>query len=188
VTSRAPRRGAIVWAIVPFDVTQPFRVAEPDSSETPYPESADLRRAVFDRKLGGEFELIVGAKLRPVVLLSNRPTGRLGDSAALRLTRLSKYDVASQQRIRDTEEEALFHLGHDRRQYGLDQEYAINLTSLHRVHHSAIAGAPVGHLRDGEYRTVCERMITVSDIDISHLVTVKAAEFIERLKQRREDR
>jgi hypothetical protein len=65
-------------------------------------------------------------------------------------------DPADQQAVRDGDGETLFYLGHDKRKYGMDKEYVIVLTSLHRVHRSAIVGNPVGAIDQAELRTLCE--------------------------------
>lgn len=184
MTAKLGHKGAIAWAISAFDAEAPFRVAQPDVSEVRFDDARGLAGAVLQRRMPGDFELTVGAKLRPVLLLQDRPLGRFQDFAALRLMRLEKFDAAEQQRIRDGEEETLFHLGHDKRRYGLDKEQAIVLTSLHRIHRSAIATPPIGRLNEPELRTVAERLVTVSELDIANLVTRKAAEFVERLRQR----
>ena len=180
----SPCKGAIVWAISPFDVKQPFRVIEHDGTETRLPDAQTLARSVFKREMAGDFEIALGAKLRPVLLLQDRPGGRLEDFAALRLLRIEKFDPADQQTIRDGNEETLFYLGHDKRKYGMDKEYAVLLTSLHRVHHSAIATNPVGCVDQAEFRTICERLVHISDLDLSNLIVRKANELLARLARR----
>lgn len=178
------RKGAIVWTISPFEVKQPFRVVEHDGTETRLPDAQTLAHKVFKREMAGDFEIAVGAKLRPVLLLQDRPVGRFEDFAALRLLRIEKFDLADRQRIRDGDEQTLFHLGHDKRKYGMDKEYAVVLTSLHRVHRSAIAANPVGCVDQAEFRTICERLIHISDLDLSNLIARKANELVARLARR----
>ncbi len=177
------RRRAIVWAISAFEVKQPFRVIEHDGSETRLADASSLARKVLAREMSGEFELAVAAKLRPVLLLQERPARRFEDFAALRLTRLEKFNATDQQAIRDGQEQTLFYLGHDKRKYGIDKEYAIMLTSLHRIHSSAIVGEPVGSVDSGEFRTICERLVQVSDLDLSHLIVRRAGELVARLTE-----
>ncbi|HWT94598.1 MAG TPA: hypothetical protein VN238_16500 [Solirubrobacteraceae bacterium] len=186
MTARAGHKGAIVWAVAAFDAEEPFRIAQPDGSEVRFADARELAGAVAHRKMPGDFELIVGAKLRPVLLLQDRPLGRFQDFAALRLMRLERFAPDEQQRIRDGEEETLFYLGHDKRRYGLDKEHAVVLTSLQRIHRTAIATKPIGRLNEAELRTVAERVATVSELDLSNLVAHKAAEFVQRLRQQRE--
>jgi len=177
-------QGSIVWAISAFDVREPFRVIEHDGSETSFADAQEIARKVLAREMDGKFELAVGAKLRPVILLQDRPVARFKDFAALRLIRLEKFAPPDQQRIRDGEEETLFYLGHNKAKYGMDQEYAAALTSLHRVHRSAIAAPSVGAVDQAEFRTICERLIKISDLDLSNLIVRKASELIERIKNR----
>jgi hypothetical protein len=109
---------------------------------------------------------------------------RSQDFAALRLMRLEKFGPADQQAIREGEEETLFYLGHDKRKYGMDKEYAVLLTSLHRVHRSAIATDPVGALDEAGLRTICEREVKVSDLDLSNLIARKAGDLVARPARR----
>lgn len=173
--------GSIVWAISGFDVKQPFRILEHDGTETRVDDAEGLARRVERKALAGEFELVVGAKLRPVILLQDRPVGRFEDFAALRLTRLQKFAAHEQQRIRDGEEETLFYLGHDKAKYGMDKEYAVILTSLHRVHRSAVATRAVGAVDRAEFRTICERLVKISDLDLANLIVRQAGELVKRL-------
>jgi hypothetical protein len=184
VTTPSARKGAIVWAISPVEVKQPFRVIEHDGTETRLPDAQTLARKVFKKEMAGDFEIAVGAKLRPVLLLQDRPAGRFEDFAALRLLRIEKFDPADQQTIRNGDEETLFYLGHNKRKYGMDKEYAVVLTSLHRVHRSAIVSSPVGAVDQAEFRTLCERLVHVSDLDLANLIARKANEFVARLAQR----
>jgi hypothetical protein len=184
VISQPARKGAIVWAISAFDVKQPFRVLEHDGTETHLPDAQSLARSVLGQEMAGDFEIAVRAKLRPVLLLQDRPASRFQDFAALRLMRVEKLAPAERQTVRDGNEETLFYLGHDSGKYGMDKEYAVLLSSLHRVHRSAIASNPVGAVDEAELRTICERLVKVSDLDLSNLIACKAAEFAGRLAQR----
>jgi hypothetical protein len=177
-------KGAIVWAISAFEVKQPFGIIEHDGTETRVPDAQRLARKVLGKEIGSDFEIAVGAKLRPVVLLQDRPAGRFEDYAALRLVRLEKFDPVDQQTIRNGDEETLFYLGHDRRKYGMDKEYALLLTSLHRVHRTAVASRPVGAVDKAEFRTISERLVHISDLDLSSLIARRASELITRLTQR----
>ncbi len=188
MSSTPTGRGAIVWAISAFEVGQPFRVVEHDGTETRLQDAQSLARRVLRKEMAGDFEIAVGAKLRPVLLLQDRPVGRFEDYAALRLVRLEKFDAQDQQAIRDGSEETLFHLGHDRRKYGMDKEYAVLLTSLHRVHRTALASKPVGSVDRAEFRTISERLVRISDLDLSNLIARRANELVGRLTQRRSPR
>lgn len=188
MSTPSARKGAIVWATSAFEVKTPFRVLQHDGTETRLADARSLAAKVLGKEMAGDFELAVGAKLRPVLLLQDRPAARLQDFAALRLTRLEKFDPSDQQAIRDGQEETLFYLGHDKRKYGMDKEYAVILSSLHRVHRSAIATAAVGAVDEAEFRTICERLVKISDLDLSNLIARKAAEFVARLRQQETSR
>lgn len=177
------RQGTVVWAISGFEVATPFRVAHHDGSQTEM-TTRELAEAVRDRELAPDFELIIGAKLRPVLLLQDRPASRFSDYAALRLTRVEKFAAADQQRIRSGQEETLFYLPKNKSRYGLAKEHAVLLTSLHRVHASAVASAQVGQIDQAEFRTICERLVRVCDLDISNLIVSEAADFIRQLRER----
>lgn len=177
------RQGAIVWAITPYDVEDPFRVVRHDGSETRYGSGTELAQAVLRRELAPEFDLAVSAKVRPVLLLQDRPVHRFEDYIALPLTRVEKFPSADQQLIRDQREETLFHLGHDKAKYGLDKEYAVRLSGLHRVHTGAIVSGRLGGVDRAELRTICERLVRVADLDISNLVVREGAAFVRRLQE-----
>jgi hypothetical protein len=177
------RQGTIVWAISPFDLAQPFGVVQHDGSEHHYPTGRDLAKAVMAKAEPPEFDVRVPAKVRPVLLLQDRPTERFKDYAALQMSRVEKFAADAQTRIRDGRERSLFYLGHDKAKYGLDKEFAVDLTSLHRVHGSAIVSAPLGRIDIGELRTVCERLVEVCDLDLANLIVRKASELLARLRE-----
>ena len=176
-------QGSVVWAISPFDAAAPFRVVEHDGTETRYMTGGDLGDAILGRRVSPEFELAVSAKLRPVLLLQDRPARRFNDFAALPLTRLQKFDAADQEVIRNGEEPSLFYLGHNKKKYGMDKEYAVQLGGLHRVHISAIVGKPAGAVDLLEFRTVCERLARIADLDLSNLIVREAAAFVKKLTE-----
>lgn len=177
------RQGAILWAITTYQAQRPFRVIEHDGSESRYDSSRDLTQAVLERSVGPEFELAVSAKVRPVLLLQDQPAGRFDDIVALRLTRLQKFSDQEQDQIRRQSEPTLFYLGHDKSKYGLDREYAAVLTSLHRLHTSTLVGKALGSVDQAEFRTLCERLVRVADLDISNLIVREAASFTSRLRR-----
>lgn len=175
--------GAIVWAVIPYIAQAPFRVLEPDGTETRFADARAVARAIRGRQLPGQFELAIAAKLRPVLLIQDRPRGRFADFAALRLVRMEKFSAAEQDAIRSGQEASLLHLGHDESRYGLAREYAVRLTSLHRVHRGTIAGAPVGRVDRADLRAICERVAAFTDLDLSNLVARKAHEFLRRAER-----
>lgn len=76
------------------------------------------------------------------------------------------------------EEETLFYLERDKRKYGIEKEYAVLLTSLHRMHRSAIATDPVGALDEAQFRVICERLVKFCDLDLSNLIPRKAGNLV----------
>jgi hypothetical protein len=121
-----------------------------------YRDAAAVAQAIRDR----EPTFHVQAKLRPVVLLQDRPRGALPEYATLKLAHFTKLSVADQQRVRDGQEPALFFLRVDKSKYGLAQENAVDLNSLVRVHRTAIVTRPVGHLDENEINVLGRRLAT----------------------------
>jgi hypothetical protein len=151
-------RGAIVWALVPFQPEAPFEL-----DGRSFPTVVDVARAIRDGTLSRAPAIQVEVKLRPVVLLQDRPHGSLPEYAALKLARLDKYSRADQERVRQDRRPSLLHLPATQ---GLRRENAIDLTSLVRIHRSAIASAPVGYLKDDDLDAVNRRLATYLDIDL----------------------
>jgi hypothetical protein len=174
-------RGAIVWALVAFEPEAPFEL-----DGRSFPTVGDVAGAMRDGTLARAPALHVDVKLRPVVLLQNRPRGSLPEYAALKLARLAKYSPADQERVRQGRRPSLLHLPATR---GLRHENAVDLTSLVRIHRSAIASAPVGYLGDDELETVNRRLATYLDIDLEAAIAEGVARRWEKLvaAQRRRD-
>ena len=83
-------QGAVVWALVLFENEAPFSVSDDAGATTRYADIRALGQAIRNRRLPPEFTVAIGAKVRPVLLLQDRPQGRLPEYAALKLTRLEK--------------------------------------------------------------------------------------------------
>jgi hypothetical protein len=90
----------------------------------------------------------------------------LPEYAALKLARFTKLKAGDQQRVRDGKDEALFYLPLNRAKYGLEQENAIDLNSLVRVHRSAIVTQPVGRLDANEIDVLGRRLAHFLDVDL----------------------
>jgi hypothetical protein len=177
-------RGAIHYAVVPYAVAPPFRLRTADGSETGHPDAGDLGRAVVDRTLPVEFELVMRAKIRPVLLLHDRPLGRFKEFAALQITSIGNFDPARQEAIRRQEEPALFHLDPRRKPgYGLRKESVVEVNALVRVRHGALAGGCLGRVDQAEFRTICERLARVSDLDLADLIRREAGELVRARRQ-----
>lgn len=174
-------RGAIVWAIVPYVPEAPFRIWLGESQ--PVASISTAGTYAQQAKTGGldaEQTFLVEGKLRPILLMQDRPLGLLPEIVGLRMVRLEALTAEQQQRIRDHKEPSLFHLKVDKK-YGLSKEMAIDLNALIRVHGTAIAGKPVGRLDDYELRSIGERLAEHLDIDLEPLVTAKVEERLEEL-------
>ena len=177
-------RGAIVWAVVPYVPEAPFRLWL--GTDQPIAEIPDVRgfaQQVKDQGLEAEQDFVVRAKLRPVVLMQDRPRGVLKEIVALRMVRLEKLGSAAQERIRGQLEPSLFHLRVHRERYGLDREVAIDLNALVRVHASAFLPRAVGRLDDDEMRVIGQRLAEHLDIDLEPLIAASVEERLGALTQ-----
>ena len=79
-TSLPGRQGAIAWALVLFDNQAPLQVSDQTGHECTHEDIRVLSQAVRERDLRPEFAVRVGAKVRPVLLLQDRPQGRCRSS------------------------------------------------------------------------------------------------------------
>jgi hypothetical protein len=159
-------RGALAWALTTFQPEAPFELTGTDGTTRAYATSADVVRAVKEGELAVTPTFHVEAKLRPLAFLQDRPRGMLPEYAALKLTRLSKLPSADRERVRRGAEPALFYLAKNKAKYGLDQENAIDLNSLVRVHRSFVVTRPVGYLDDIEIDDLGRRLATFLDVDL----------------------
>lgn len=159
-------RGAIVWAFAGFQPGAPFDVVDSGGEVRSYPAVGELAEAMKKGELPQAARFLVQAKLRPVVLLQDRPRGRLPEFAALKLARFTKLARANQQQIRAGGDDALFYLPLNRSKYGLKQENAVDLNSLVRLHQSVIVTSPVGYLDENEIDVLGRRLAKFLDIDL----------------------
>lgn len=175
-------RGAIVWAIVPYVPEAPFRIWLGD--DQPVGEIPDARayaQQVGDQGLEAEQSFVVAGKLRPVVLLQDRPRGALKEIVALRMVRLEPLSPEDQASIRKQQEPSLFHLPVRGDKYGLSKEVAIDLNALVRVHSSAFLPKAVGRLDANEMRVIGERLADHLDIDLEPVIARRVEERLEAL-------
>jgi len=168
----APRglRGAVVWAFTTFQPEAPFTLVGTDGVTRTYATAGDVTRATISGELPKVLAFPAQAKLRPVVLMQDRPLGTLPEYAALKLSRFNKLSSADQQRVRDGQEPALFYLPLNLSKYGLKQENAVDLNSLVRIHRSAIATGAIGYLDLNEIDVLGRRLATFLDIDINRAI------------------
>ncbi len=172
-------------AVVPYSARPPFRLINPDGSETIYHAAREVGRAVAHGAEPIEFEIVLKAKIRPVLLLQDRPLGRFGEYAALQLTGLDNFAAGDREAIREQREPALFYLNpRATTRYGLKKESVVELNSLVRVRREALVGRRLGHVDGAEFRTICERLAAVTDLDLANLVVRKADQLLRRLGSR----
>lgn len=175
-------RGAIVWALVGFTPEAPFRLWHGDGH--PSSSLADARtfaEQARDQGLDAQQTFLVDGKLRPVVLLQDRPRRVLRELVALRMVRLETLPEAARGTIREQREPSLFHLPVRPTKYGLSKEMAIDLNALVRVHATAMVPRAVGRLDDGELRILGQRLIEHLDVDLEPLLARLVEERLELL-------
>jgi hypothetical protein len=174
-------RGAIVWAIVPYVPEAPFRLwLGDDQPVAELPDARSYAEQVREQGLDAEQSFVVQVKLRPVLLLQDRPRGVLKEIVALRMVRLEELPEEHQARIREQHEPSLFHLP-VRERYGLSKEVAIDLNALVRVHGSAFLPKAVGRLDANEMRVVGQRLAEHLDIDLEPLIATRVEERLDAL-------
>jgi hypothetical protein len=159
-------RGAIVWAFTAFQPEAPFELVTEDGGVGLFDTAADVAAAIKAGELSPAPRFVAPAKLRPLVLLQDRPRGVLPEYAALKLARLGKLGATELQRVRDGDDPALFHLRANPPKYGLKEENAVDLNSLVRVHRSAILTRPVGRLDENEIDVLGRRLARFLDVDL----------------------
>jgi hypothetical protein len=175
-------RGAILWAIASYVPEAPFRLWLGDGH--PPGEIADARAFAYQVRqqgLDAEQTFLIKGKLRPVLLLQDRPRRALREIVALRMVRLETLPETQQASIRDQREPSLFHLPVRPAKYGLSKEMAIDLNAIVRVHASAILPRAVGRLDDNELRVVGQRLVEHLDIDLEPLLARLVEERLETL-------
>jgi hypothetical protein len=175
-------RGAIVWAITSYVPEAPLRVWL--GAERPIAEIPDARtyaRQAREQGLDAEQTFLVKGRLRPVVLLQDRPRGVLPEIVALRMLRLEALAPGQQEAIRARREPSLFHLPVRRGRYGLSKEMAIDLNALVRIHSSAFLPKAAGSLDDSELRVLGHRLAEHLDIDLEPVIAARVQERLEVL-------
>jgi mRNA-degrading endonuclease toxin of MazEF toxin-antitoxin module len=175
-------RGAIVWAVAPYVPQAPFRIwGGHEQPVATVATAAELAQHVLRRGLAAEQAFVIDAKLRPVVVLQERPRRALPEYAALRIVRLEELSEARRESVRTDTEPSLFHLPVDPPKYGMTKESAVDLNSLLRIHESAIAGRAIGRLDAAELRVLGERLVEHLDIDLTAAIERKARGLLEKI-------
>jgi hypothetical protein len=98
------------------------RGGEHDGADQPVAEIADARayaRQARHQGLDAEQTFLVGGKLRPVLLLQDRPRGVLPEIVGLRMVCIEELQPPQQESIRARREPSLFYLPVDRRSAAL---------------------------------------------------------------------
>lgn len=175
-------RGAIVWALVGFVPEAPFRLWHGDDQpHSSLPDARTFARQARHQGLDAQQTFLVDGKLRPILLLQDRPRNVLREIVGLRMVRLETIPEAQQTAIRVQREPSLFHLAVRQAKYGLSKEMAIDLNALVRVHASAILPKAVGHLDDNEMRVIGQRLVEHLDIDLEPLLARLVEERLDQL-------
>jgi hypothetical protein len=179
----SPAAGEIYWAIVPYTPATPFQVHVADGTPVEVPTASQI---VDGLRKGGdaEFEFVVRAKARPVLLLSGRSDSRTGDLFALRLLRLEKLSEQERQRVEEQREPSLFHLPPERFP-DLGQDSAAMVTAPIRLHETALdTRKSLGRLDRNEMRALVERFVSYWQFDLRQLLIAQ----IRELRHRRQAR
>lgn len=181
-------RGAVVWAVTPYIPEAPFRLwLGEDQPIATIPDATAYARQAREQGLEAEQTFLVEGKLRPVLLLQDRPRGVMPEIAALRMVRLEALSASEQEGIRAHREPSLFHLAVKPQKYGLSKEMAVDLNALVRIHRSAFVPRAVGRLDDNEMRVIGERLAEHLDIDLEPLIAAKAEARLELLTRPEHD-
>jgi hypothetical protein len=175
--------GEVYWAIVPYTPATPFKVHVADGAPVDVPTASQI---VDGLRKGGdaEFEFVVRAKARPVLLLSGRSDPRTGDLFALRLLRLEKLSSQERQRVEEQREPSLFPLPPERFP-DLAEDSAAMVTGPIRLHETAVdARKALGRLERKEMRALVERFVSYWQFDLRQLLVAQIRELQHRRKAR----
>jgi hypothetical protein len=171
-----------VWAVVPYVPEAPFSLYRVDAEPLELRDATPLFRAA--RKADSEFTFLVRGKVRPVLVLADRPDPRVEEYLALRLVRLSELREETRAKVVAHEDELLLHVRRERVP-GLAEDFAVMIGAPVRVHVTAVDDADVlGRLGNDELRAVHERFVKLHGFDLLELVRDR----IGRLEQLRSER
>lgn len=175
--------GEVYWAIVPYTPATPFKIHVADGAPVEVPSTSQI---VDGLRKGGdaEFEFVVRAKARPVLLLSGRSDPRTGDLFALRLLRLEKLSDQERQRVEEHREPTLFPLS-PKRFPDLAEDSAAMVTAPIRLHETALdTRKELGRLDRKEMRALVERFVSYWQFDLRQLLVAQIRELQHRRKAR----
>lgn len=171
--------GDVYWAIVPYTPAAPFKIHVADGAPVEVPTASQI---VDGLRKGGdaEFEFVVRAKARPVLLLSGHSDPRTSDLFALRLLRLEKLTSQEQQLVEEQREPSLFYLPPERFP-DLGEDSAAMVTAPVRLHETALdTRKSLGRLDREEMRTLVERFVAYWQFDLRQLVIAQIQEIQRR--------
>lgn len=175
-------QGRCYWAIAPFSPASPFRLYAGTEHE---PIPATTRSMVTAARTGGDpqFDAIVAVKARPILVLTET-LQPFGEVLALRLRTFDKLTAADQKRVREQEDDGLFHL--DPALFSkLPQENAAIVTALLRLPVSVIdTSEEHGVLNTNELRVVHERVARAHGLNLDLLALGQAQRLIDRMRSR----
>ena len=175
--------GDVYWAIVPYTPATPSKIHIADGAPVEVPTASQI---VDGLRKGGdaEFEFVVRAKARPVLLLSGHSDPRTGDLFALRLLRLEKLSGQERQRVEEQREPSLFYLSPERFP-DLGEDSAAMVTAPIRLHETALdTRKALGRLDRKEMRALVERFIVYWQFDLRQLLVAQIRELQHRRKVR----
>jgi hypothetical protein len=168
-------RGRILYALFPFTTQLPVRLSKGARYGT-IEEFATVEH-------GAPAEIVVEARLRPVLLVHDGTRGEHGDVICLRVNSVKpglKSDAEVWRRIVEQRHPAFFHLPATATHHGLPRESVIAISSIGTVSKSALLRPAVGGLTHAELQQVNERLARELQLDLAPLVAERARELLRR--------
>ena len=156
-----PMRGEVRWALVPYTFEAPFR-------GTAWTGGLNFDGVVDAARANGRvgIEVIMKAKVRPVVILQSYESTSHGAYAVLRTRRLETMTAATQASVRAGDDPAL-HLLADA--YA-GSKRAVLLNGLTRIDSTAIERELIGRIDDAEMATISRGIAGLLELDLDQLV------------------
>lgn len=161
-----PMRGEVRWALVPYTFEAPF-------VGTAWTGGIDFNGVVDATRANGRvgIELIIKAKVRPVVILQSFESTSHGAYAVLRTRRMETMTAAAQTSVRAGDDPAL-HLLADK--YA-GSKRAVLLNGLARIDSTAIEREIIGRIGEAEMATISRGIAGLLELDLDQLVQERVA-------------
>jgi len=161
-----PMRGDVRWALVPYTFEAPFM-------GTAWTGGVDLDGVVDAARANGRvgIELIMKAKVRPVVILQSFESTSHGAYAVLRTRRMETMSAAAQASVRDGDDPALYLLADT---YA-GSKRAVLLNGLTRIDSTAIERQLIGRIGDDEMATISRGIAGLLELDLDQLIQERVA-------------